>query len=88
MKPVFSRAAREDYLHWQQYDPKIALRIDALLEEIAQAPLSLSGSGKPLALKHSLAGYASRRIGGIHRLVYRVTAEGAIEVAQCRYHYE
>ncbi len=86
MKPVFSRHARQDYLYWLQHDSKIALRIDALLAEIAQAPPGKSG--KPLALRHALAGYTSRRIAGEHRLVYRVTAAGAIEVAQCRYHYE
>ena len=86
MKPLFSRPARADYLHWQQTDPKIARRIDALVAEIAQSPQG--ESGKPLALKDSLAGYESRRIAGEHRLVYRVTEAGGIEVAQCRYHHE
>ena len=86
MKPVFSRHARQDYRHWQQADPKIARRIDALVAEIAQSPRG--EGGKPLALKHALAGYESRRIAGEHRLVYRVTEAGGIEVAQCRYHHE
>ena len=85
MKPVFSRHAGQDYVHWQRHDPKIARRIDALLEEIGRTPWQ--GSGKPLALKQALAGWGSRRIAGEHRLVYRLT-EAGIEVAQCRYHHE
>ena len=37
-------------------------------------------------LRHSLAGWWSRRIDQEHRLVYRVTEQGVL-LAQMRYHY-
>ena len=87
MNTLFSRQAGEDYLHWKRYDPGIARRIDELLEEIARSPLE--GAGKPLALRHALSGYGSRRIAGEHRLVYRLEAEqGVVRVVQCRHHHE
>ena len=44
------------------------------------------GLGKPEPLKHSLAGFWSRRITDEHRMVYRVAGE-TLEIAQLRYHY-
>lgn len=44
------------------------------------------GVGKPEPLKHSLAGYWSRRINEEHRMVYKVT-DDALLIAQLRYHY-
>ena len=40
----------------------------------------------PEPLKHSLAGYWSRRINDEHRIVYKVT-DDALLIAQLRYHY-
>jgi Txe/YoeB family toxin of toxin-antitoxin system len=40
----------------------------------------------PYPLKHSLAGFWSRRITDEHRMVYRVGGE-TLEIAQLRYHY-
>jgi toxin YoeB len=37
-------------------------------------------------IKHSLAGYWSRRINDEHRMVYKVT-DDALLIAQLRYHY-
>ncbi|PCH75188.1 MAG: hypothetical protein COC12_01540 [Rhodobacteraceae bacterium] len=37
-------------------------------------------------MKGELGGWWSRRIDRVHRLVYRVR-DGALDVAQCRYHY-
>lgn len=88
MKLVFWPTAWEDYLHWQAADPKVLVRINALLEECRRHPFT--GTGKPEALKQNLSGWWSRRITGEHRLVYRVSGSGeaqALEVAQCRYHY-
>ena len=88
MKLVFSERAWQQYLWWQQEDPKTVARINALIGECLRDPFR--GTGKPEALKQNLSGWWSRRITGEHRLVYRVTAKDeaqALEVAQCRYHY-
>lgn len=84
MKLLFSEHAWEDYLHWQQTDKKMLKRINALIEDIQRN--KYEGIGKPEPLRHSLAGYWSRRIDGEHRLVYKVEAD-AISIIQARYHY-
>jgi len=85
---LWSALAWEDYLHWQQADPTVLERINALLRDIKRDPFR--GLGKPEPLRHNLAGFWSRRITGEHRLVYRMAGKGSdarIEIAQCRYHY-
>jgi len=81
---VFSEQAWEDYLYWQKADKKLVQRINALIKEISRTPHE--GTGKPEPLKHALSGYWSRRINDEHRIVYRV-ADGALFIAQLRYHY-
>lgn len=88
MKIVFSAASWEDYLFWQQADPKVLQRINTLIRECRRTPFS--GTGKPEALKGDLTGWWSRRINREHRLVYRVSGPReaqALEIAQCRFHY-
>ena len=84
MKLVFSENAWEDYLHWQRTDQKILRRINKLIKETQRDPFD--GIGRPEPLKHSLAGYWSRRINDEHRIVYKVT-DNALLIAQLRYHY-
>jgi toxin YoeB len=84
VKLVFSEQAWEDYLFWQKIDKKLVQRINELLKEISRTPYT--GTGKPEALKHALAGYWSRRINDEHRIVYKV-ADGSVLIAQLRYHY-
>lgn len=84
MKLVFSENAWEDYLHWQRTDQKILRRINKLIKETQRDPFD--GVGRPEPLKHSLAGYWSRRINDEHRIVYKVT-DSALLIAQLRYHY-
>jgi toxin YoeB len=60
VKLVFSEQAWEDYLYWQKIDKKLVQRINELLKEITRTPHT--GTGKPEALRHALAGYWSRRI--------------------------
>ena len=84
MKLIFAEQAWEDYLHWQKVDPRLLERINALIKDIARTPFA--GIGKPEPLKHALAGYWSRRINDEHRIVYRI-ADGAMLIAQLRYHY-
>lgn len=84
MKLVFSEQAWEDYLHWQKTDRKLLDRINALVKEITRSPFA--GIGKPEPLKNALSGYWSRRINDEHRIVYKAV-DGAILIAQLRYHY-
>ncbi|RSS60433.1 Txe/YoeB family addiction module toxin [Streptomyces sp. WAC07061] len=84
MKVVFSGRAWDQYTYWATADPKILKRINRLIKEIQRTPFE--GAGKPEPLKENLSGWWSRRITDEHRLVYRVR-DGAVEVAQARYHY-
>ena len=84
MKLVFAPHAWEDYLHWQTTDRKTLQRINALIRETLREPFA--GTGKPEALRHTLAGYWSRRINDEHRMVYRVEGD-SLQIAQLRYHY-
>jgi toxin YoeB len=84
MKLIFSENAWEDYLFWQRTDKKLVVRINKLIKATVREPFA--GVGKPEPLKHSLAGYWSRRINDEHRMVYKVT-EDALLIAQLRYNY-
>jgi toxin YoeB len=84
MKIIFLDQAWEDYLYWQNTDKSMLKKINTLVKEIDRSPFD--GSGKPEPLKHSMAGWWSRRINLEHRLVYKIDKE-AIVVLQCRYHY-
>ena len=84
MNLVFSPQAWEDYLHWQQTDQRILKRINTLIKESLCTPHE--GIGKPEPLRHTLAGFWSRRITDEHRMVYRITDQN-LEIAQLRFHY-
>jgi toxin YoeB len=86
MRLLWSDEAWEDYVYWQQNDPKVLQAINDLIGDIHRDPFK--GLGKPEPLKHSLAGWWSRRITREHRLVYRVSGRNAelLEIIQCRYH--
>lgn len=85
MNKVFSEAAWEDYLYWEQTDKKIFKRINQLIKDIDRN--GHEGIGKPEALRHEMQGFWSRRINTEHRLVYAID-ENSILIAQCRFHYE
>lgn len=59
-------------------------KINDLIRDIRRDPYR--GIGKPEPLKENLSGWWSRRITKEHRLVYKVE-NGAILIAQCRFHY-
>jgi toxin YoeB len=84
MRLIFAEQAWKDYLHWQVTDKVLLKRINALIKETSRTPYS--GTGKPEALKHALAGYWSRRINDEHRMVHKVDGD-ALLLAQLRYHY-
>ena len=79
---VLAPEALDDLRFWTETDPRKALRILKLIDEICRTPFS--GTGKPELLKH--LGVWSRRIDQEHRLVYSVSDE-TVRVLQCRYHY-
>ncbi len=84
MKIVFQEQAWKDYLYWQEHDPKLLLRLNALIKESMRLPHS--GIGKPEPLRGSLSGWWSRRLNREHRLVYRVQDDRLL-ITQCGYHY-
>jgi toxin YoeB len=89
VKRIFSDQAWDDYLYWMDADPKILQRLNALIKECCRTPFD--GTGKPEPLKGDLKGWWSRRITKEDRLVYRISGRGdeqAIEIAQCRFHYD
>jgi toxin YoeB len=58
--------------------------MESLIRAAARDPFD--GPGKPEPLRHSMAGYWSRRIDAEHRLVYRADEE-VLHLLSCRYHY-
>jgi len=80
----FDDSAWEDYLFWQQADKKTLKRINELIKDIRRSPFE--GIGKPEALKGELAGFWSRRIDRVHRIIYTVIDDDLV-IAACRYHY-
>uniref|UniRef100_UPI003341F71F Txe/YoeB family addiction module toxin n=1 Tax=Castellaniella defragrans TaxID=75697 RepID=UPI003341F71F len=84
MRLIWSEQAWDDYLYWQDADKRMVKKINELIKEASRTPFE--GKGKPEPLRHSLAGFWSRRITAEHRLVYSVT-DDALLIAACRYHY-
>ena len=88
MKIVFSSRAWTGYLHWQENDRVIIIRVIDLIRETTRTPFG--GFGKPEPLFDNLKGFWSRRITQEHRFVYRISGAGeaqALEIASCRFHY-
>lgn len=84
MKLVFDERAWDDYIYWQQTDPKLLARLNTIIRECQRTPFT--GIGKPEPLRGPLSGWWSRRLTHEHRLVYRLS-EDRLLIAQCRYHY-
>jgi toxin YoeB len=84
MNILFTDYGWEDYIFWQENDPKMVTKINNLIKVIKRNPVD--GIGKPERLKNDLSGWFSRRINLEHRLVYKLE-KNAIIIAQCRYHY-
>ena len=84
MNVLFTANGWQDYLYWQSNNRKILGKINELIKDISRD--SDSGIGKPEQLKNGLSGWLSRRINLEKRLVYKIE-QGAIIIAQCRYHY-
>ena len=85
MNVVVQAVAFDQYVEWQRLDRNILTKINRLIAECQRHPFE--GTGKPEALRGDYSGWWSRRIDREHRLVYRVSGN-ALEIAQCRYHYQ
>ncbi len=81
---AFTDIGREDYQYWQTENPKLAQKINLLIDACLSSPYS--GIGKPEPLKGNLTGLWSRRIDLTHRLVYAYV-DGVLNIVACRYHY-
>ncbi len=69
--------ALEDIQYFKSLgDETIKRKINALLDELEEHPLT--GTGKPEKLKQNLSGYMSRRINHEHRLLYRIDEDTKI----------
>lgn len=75
---------RYDLAWWIGSNPRTALRIMRLVEEIIRDPFV--GTGKPEALKHDQHGRWSRRITESDRLLYLVKGAEVFFLA-ARWHY-
>lgn len=83
MKVHRSPQARADLDYWEENDPKISARIDAMLQSIKETPFK--GIGKPEPLKYERP-LGSRRTTKEHRLVY-FFKDGELYIVAARYHY-
>ena len=82
---TFHKDAFEDFANWAIVNKNVFKRIAELLKDVSRTPFD--GKGKPEPLKHNLKGCWSRRITEEHRLVYRISETGDIEVLSCKGHY-
>lgn len=82
---LFSPETLKQLNEWKSTQPKVAIKIVALITEISETPFT--GSGKPEPLKHNLNGKWSLRITREHRLVYEVT-DATINILSCKFHYD
>jgi len=85
MKKIWEERAWDEYTYWQTQDKKTLKRINQLLKDIDRN--GYNGIGKPEALSGDLAGFWSRRIDDMNRIVYRIQ-DDKIEIAQCKGHYD
>jgi toxin YoeB len=86
MKKLWTDRAWDDYLFWQTQDRKTLKRLNQLIQDIERN--GHEGIGKPEALKGVLHGWWSRRIDDTNRLVYRMQADGTLEISQRKGHYD
>lgn len=84
MRICFDPAAWEDYLYWQEHNPVLFQRINALIKEILQNPRMLWR--KSALLGENFIKVRSLHINPEHRLVYGIQ-NNTLVILQCRYHY-
>ena len=82
---VFTNDSLEEFIDWSIINKANFKKIAELIKHISRSPYE--GIGKPEPLKHNLQGCWSRRINDEHRLIYRIGANGDIEIVSCKGHY-
>ena len=85
MNKIFSDIAWNHYQYWIQADKRVLRKINELIRDIERN--GNDGIGKPEPLKNELAGFLSRRIADVHRLIYGID-ENNIYIAKCKGHYD
>jgi toxin YoeB len=81
---ILHRDFRRDLAFWIASNPKLALRIMRLIEEVLRDPFA--GIGTPEPLRYGMSGRWSRRITEEDRMEYSV-ANDAIQFRRARSHY-
>jgi toxin YoeB len=81
---IWDEYAAKELAYWKKNNPKVAVRIFLLIEDITKK--SNGGLGKPEKLKHNFSGYWSRRITKEHRLIYKIISD-KIYIVSCKGHY-
>ena len=86
MKINFTETGWEDYLYWENQDKRVMKQINKLIVDIKRN--GYDGIGKPEPLRGDLSGWWSRRIDEKNRLVYKIIDDEAVEISQCKGHYD
>ncbi|HTE17107.1 MAG TPA: Txe/YoeB family addiction module toxin, partial [Armatimonadota bacterium] len=73
---ILRAAFLADLTFWIKNDPRVALRVMKLIDDVLRNPFS--GIGKPEPLRYAPDGLWSRRITGEHRIVYEVNPNGIL----------
>jgi toxin YoeB len=81
---VYKLAFNGDLTHWIGADPRVALRIMALVDAVRRDPFR--GIGKPEPLKCEGPNIWSRRITAEHRPIYQVEHQRLV-LLHARGHY-
>jgi toxin YoeB len=85
MIKLWHDTAWNEYVNWQTKDKKTLKKINKLLASIDRNGYGCIG--KPEPLKHDLQGLWSVEIDEKNRLVFCITKDGKLEIAQCGSHY-
>ncbi len=88
MIKVWSDIAWNDYCSFfDKHQQKLIKSVHDLLKDIERNGVD-KGKGQPEQLKHELSEYYSRRIDKENRLVYKITDDDKLYIAQCGSHYQ
>lgn len=89
MNLFWTAEAWEEYMWFQDNEPKQVKKLNRLIRECQRTPFE--GTGKPEALKYEYTGHWSRRISDEHRLIYRIEEieqHETLVIVGCRFHYD
>lgn len=90
MRKIWHESAWDEYVAWQREDAKTLKRINLLLQSIDRNGTACIGNPEPLC--GNLSGWWNVRINQADRIVFRISAltpeENALEILQCKGHYD